>query len=123
MLGTYTSELSSRMIATKTVVLKGDAKQGLVGKAEELRADIMIMGSRGMGAIKKYVTQQYILKLLSSYIHSFSSLWSSYIYIFILHILYRFIFIVFFSMSLIHRIGRSWVQFLITVSTMLPVPS
>jgi hypothetical protein len=26
-------------------------------------------------------------------------------------------------MSLIHRIGRSWVQFLITVSTMLPVPS
>ena len=53
LLDSYTSELNSRMIASKPVVLKGDAKQALVSKSSQLNVDIMIMGSRGMGAIKK----------------------------------------------------------------------
>lgn len=54
LLGSYASELSKKMIPGRSVVLQGDARQALVGKAQELHADVMIMGSRGMAGIKKY---------------------------------------------------------------------
>lgn len=44
LLGTYLSELSSRMIPGRAVILKGEPKNALVGKAEDLHADMMIMG-------------------------------------------------------------------------------
>ena len=55
LLSSYNHELSRKMIPGRSVVLQGDARQALVGKATELRADILIMGSRGMGALKKFV--------------------------------------------------------------------
>lgn len=53
LLQTYKAELSKRFIPCKMMILRGDPKMALVGKADEQRADMMIMGSRPMGAIKK----------------------------------------------------------------------
>ena len=55
MLATYKAELSKRLVPNRGLILKGDAKHALVGVAEESDAAIMIMGSRGMGSVKKAI--------------------------------------------------------------------
>lgn len=39
----------------KGVVMRGDSRYEILRKAEELKPSILIMGSRGMGAIKRAV--------------------------------------------------------------------
>ncbi len=53
MMQSYISELGSRAVLGKSVLLRGDAGKALVGKAELSNTDVMVMGSRGMGSIKK----------------------------------------------------------------------
>lgn len=40
------------MIPGKGVVLVGDSKEALVSKADQMNCDMVIMGSRGHGALK-----------------------------------------------------------------------
>ena len=54
-MATYGAEVTKRMVPCTQLILKGDAKQSLVGKADEAQADIMIMGSRGLGSFKKLI--------------------------------------------------------------------
>lgn len=47
--------MSKKLIASKSAVLAGSPKLALVGKAKEIQADLVVMGTRGLGAIKKAV--------------------------------------------------------------------
>jgi hypothetical protein len=53
MMGAYISELGGRSILGKAVLLRGEAKLALVGKSVQCNADLMVMGSRGLGQLKK----------------------------------------------------------------------
>ncbi|RKP27970.1 hypothetical protein SYNPS1DRAFT_11889, partial [Syncephalis pseudoplumigaleata] len=40
-------------IAVKAIALRGDARDELVRKSAEVHADVLIMGSRGLGVLKR----------------------------------------------------------------------
>ena len=46
-------------MAIKAFALVGDAREELVLKADELHADLFVVGSRGMGAVKRYIFNDY----------------------------------------------------------------
>ena len=42
------------MILTKGLMLRGDPRDEIVKKIEQVKADSIIVGSRGMGSIKRF---------------------------------------------------------------------
>ncbi|RUS20782.1 hypothetical protein BC937DRAFT_94398 [Endogone sp. FLAS-F59071] len=42
-------------IACKAIAMRGDPRDEIVRKVQELNADVLIMGSRGLGTLKRYV--------------------------------------------------------------------
>jgi nucleotide-binding universal stress UspA family protein len=46
-------------IACKAISMHGDAQYEIVSKAQEVKADVVIVGSHGSGFLKRYVTQTY----------------------------------------------------------------
>jgi nucleotide-binding universal stress UspA family protein len=53
MLREYAVELKKRQVACKAVAMRGDARDNIIRKTKELGASVLIMGSRGLGAIKR----------------------------------------------------------------------
>lgn len=51
----YASGLWNKQIACKAVSMIGDPKAEIVRKVQETNADVLIMGSRNMGTIRRYV--------------------------------------------------------------------
>ncbi|KAI9247818.1 hypothetical protein EDC94DRAFT_625769 [Helicostylum pulchrum] len=49
----FAQELNKRKIACKAISMVGDPKSELLRKAKEIRADVVLMGARKMGAIKR----------------------------------------------------------------------
>ncbi|KAI9596480.1 hypothetical protein BDF19DRAFT_394242 [Syncephalis fuscata] len=49
----YAARLMDHKIAVKAIALRGDARDELVRKSEEVRADVLILGSRGLGVLKR----------------------------------------------------------------------
>ena len=46
--------LKPKKFTLKAISLSGDARDEIARKVDELNADLLIVGSRGMGAIKRY---------------------------------------------------------------------
>jgi nucleotide-binding universal stress UspA family protein len=60
----YAKELVQRNISARGVALRGDPRDEIVYKVKDLKADVLIMGSRGMGAVKRTFlgsTSDYVL--------------------------------------------------------------
>lgn len=53
LLKTFADKSKIRGIATKAIAVRGDAREEIVRKVVELGADTLIMGSRGLGALKR----------------------------------------------------------------------
>ncbi|KAI8835780.1 hypothetical protein BJ741DRAFT_649432 [Chytriomyces cf. hyalinus JEL632] len=49
----YTDLLNAKNFATKAMAVKGNAKQEIVREVEALKADCLIVGSRGMNAVSR----------------------------------------------------------------------
>jgi nucleotide-binding universal stress UspA family protein len=49
----YAQHLKKAKISCKAIAMRGDPRDELVRKVGELHADMLIMGSRGMGALKR----------------------------------------------------------------------
>ncbi|RKP11210.1 hypothetical protein THASP1DRAFT_27048 [Thamnocephalis sphaerospora] len=49
----YAAKLMERGIAVKAIALRGDAREELVRKSSEVHADVLILGSRGLGVLKR----------------------------------------------------------------------
>ena len=47
--------LKSKHFAIKAVSLRGDARDEITRKVEELNADLLIVGSRGMNKLSRYL--------------------------------------------------------------------
>ena len=50
----------SDQVPVKTKVVIGDPKQKICEVVEELHADILVMGSRAFGPIKRFLTEKHI---------------------------------------------------------------
>ena len=50
-----TAYLKPMKFTLKAVSLSGDARDEITRKVEELKADLLIVGSRGMGAVRRYI--------------------------------------------------------------------
>ncbi|RUP46557.1 hypothetical protein BC936DRAFT_146808 [Jimgerdemannia flammicorona] len=55
LLQNYATKLKEKNIACKAIAMRGDARDEIVRKVQELNADVLIMGSRGLGALKRYI--------------------------------------------------------------------
>lgn len=70
----YASGLWHKQIACKAVSMIGDPKAEIVRKVQETHADVLIMGSRNMGTIRRFVVVidkgkcLYIFIMISFYI-------------------------------------------------------
>ncbi|KAI8047724.1 uncharacterized protein B0P05DRAFT_565399 [Gilbertella persicaria] len=53
LLRAYADKLSKSKIACKAISMVGDPKSELLRKAKEIKADVVLMGARKMGAIKR----------------------------------------------------------------------
>ncbi|KAI8345306.1 hypothetical protein EDC96DRAFT_521731 [Choanephora cucurbitarum] len=53
LLRTYAEKLSKHKIACKAISMVGDPKLELLRKAKEIKSDVVLMGARKMGAIKR----------------------------------------------------------------------
>lgn len=49
-------------IKAETLILQGDPKDKICQAAEELHVDLVVLGSRGLGPIKRYITYIYIIQ-------------------------------------------------------------
>lgn len=47
--------LKSKNFSVKAISLKGDAREEIARKVQELNVDLLVIGSRGMGMIKRYI--------------------------------------------------------------------
>jgi nucleotide-binding universal stress UspA family protein len=56
-------------IACKAISLHGDAQHEIVSKAQEVKADVVIVGSHGSGFLKRCVTQTYLLSNENGVLH------------------------------------------------------
>jgi nucleotide-binding universal stress UspA family protein len=45
--------LKSRNFCVKAISLKGDAREEITKKIKELKVELMVIGSRGMGVVKR----------------------------------------------------------------------
>ncbi|KAL3898987.1 MAG: hypothetical protein SGCHY_002360 [Lobulomycetales sp.] len=50
---TFAKPLMDKNIKVKGVALRGDAREEIVYKVDDLKADVLVIGSRGMGAMKR----------------------------------------------------------------------
>ncbi|KAI8991993.1 hypothetical protein BDF20DRAFT_909691 [Mycotypha africana] len=53
LLRTFAEDLNKKKFACKAISMVGDPKHEILRKAKEIRADVVIMGARNMGAIKR----------------------------------------------------------------------
>ncbi|KAJ3337275.1 hypothetical protein HDU93_001362 [Gonapodya sp. JEL0774] len=53
LLQAYAQRLKKKHISVKAIAMRGDPRDEVVRKVTELDADVLIMGSRGMGALKR----------------------------------------------------------------------
>ncbi|CEG79255.1 hypothetical protein RMATCC62417_15446 [Rhizopus microsporus] len=51
----YATDLHKRKIACKAISMVGDPKSELLRKSKEIKADVVLMGARKMGAIKRTI--------------------------------------------------------------------
>jgi nucleotide-binding universal stress UspA family protein len=49
----YAKGLKDKKIKVRGVALKGDPREEIVHKVGEVKADILVIGSRGMGMLKR----------------------------------------------------------------------
>ncbi|CAG8526419.1 10450_t:CDS:2 [Funneliformis mosseae] len=49
----FASKLKAQNFACKAIAMKGDARDEIVRKVAELNADALVIGSRGLGALKR----------------------------------------------------------------------
>ncbi|KAJ3083334.1 hypothetical protein HK102_001129 [Quaeritorhiza haematococci] len=53
LLRSYAHRLSTLQIACKGIALRGDPRDEICYKVRKIKADMLIMGSRGFGALKR----------------------------------------------------------------------
>ncbi|KAJ3074535.1 hypothetical protein HDU98_011037 [Podochytrium sp. JEL0797] len=53
LLRSFSGRLKAQGFATKAIALKGNVKEELVRKAEEVHADLLVIGSRGLGYLNR----------------------------------------------------------------------
>ncbi len=49
----FAADLIKRKIKCKGIALRGDAREEIVYKVDDIKADVLVIGSRGMGALKR----------------------------------------------------------------------
>ncbi|CAG8700877.1 6436_t:CDS:2, partial [Racocetra persica] len=51
----FAAKLKSYNFACKAIAMRGDARDEIVRKVVEINADALVVGSRGLGALKRLV--------------------------------------------------------------------
>ncbi|KAJ3251473.1 hypothetical protein HK104_007369, partial [Borealophlyctis nickersoniae] len=57
----YASQVKKRGVAVKAIAMRGDARDEILRKTTELNADALVLGCRGLGAIRRYSTCNYLI--------------------------------------------------------------
>jgi nucleotide-binding universal stress UspA family protein len=51
--GQYAKDLQDKVIHVRGIAMRGDPREEIVEKVEEVKADVLVIGSRGMGALSR----------------------------------------------------------------------
>ena len=54
LLRNYALQLKEKGITVKAIAMRGDPRDEVLRKAKEVNADMILMGSRGLGMMKRY---------------------------------------------------------------------
>ncbi|KAJ3100591.1 hypothetical protein HDU97_002121 [Phlyctochytrium planicorne] len=60
----YGAKVLSKGVATRAIALRGDAREEIAAKTGEVKADVLVVGTRGMGIVKRAVfgsVSEYLL--------------------------------------------------------------